>query len=203
MKTHTLLPLSLFVAVLPTSFACAEKAPLSVDELASQASAIVVARIDRIRVESEPSRFERGSGNSDWGIYLTLRVETIEKGNVSDEQLEARCFRIRSRSSMAGYLTPSGHHPVPAIGARVRVYLERENDSWSVVLPNGITSVEHANGLPGGSLHDAPEVTQLQSRKYTYVLPSEIWMLLIVLGSLMLLAGILLGRWFRTHRLRR
>ena len=101
-----------------------------------------------------------------------------------------------------GYVTPSGHHPIPAIGARVRVYLERGDDSWRVVLPNGITSVGHANDVSAGSLHDAPEVTQLRSRRYTYVLPIELWILLVFPGFPILLAGTFLGRWFRRRRLR-
>jgi hypothetical protein len=80
MKTHLLL--SLFAAVSLNSLAYAEKAPLSVGELQKQADAIIVATIEHVRVESEPSRFERALGNSDWGIYLTLRLETVEKGNV-------------------------------------------------------------------------------------------------------------------------
>jgi len=64
------------------STANAEKAPLSAEALQSEAQAIVVVTVEKIRIESEPSTFERGLGNSDWGIYLTLHVETVEKGDV-------------------------------------------------------------------------------------------------------------------------
>ncbi len=199
MKSRFLSLLSLYVALLLNSVVFAEKFPLTVDDLQSQADAIVVAIIEHIHIESEPSRFERAFGNSDWGIYLTLRSENIEKGNVSDEQLEARCFRIRSRRSLLGFVTPSGHHPIPGTGTRVRVYLEKENGSWSVVLPNGITSVENATELPGGNLQDATEVTQLRSRAFTYFLPMEIW----ILVGIPILVVTLLFRWFWRRRQRK
>jgi hypothetical protein len=174
MKTHILPLLSLLVVLLLNSLAFAEKAPLAIAELQNQADAIVVAVIKHIHIE-EPPLFKRAFGHSDWEIYLTFWLETVEKGNVSDKQLEARCFRIKSRKSLIGFLTPSGHHPIPGTGTRVRAYLEKENGSWNVVLPNGITSVENASGLPDGNLQDAKEVTQLRSPVFTYFLPMEIW----------------------------
>ena len=194
--------LSLFAVLLLNSSACAEKAPLTVDNLQSQADVVVVATIEHIRVESEPSRFERAFGNSDWGIYLTLKLETVEKGNVSDEQLEARCFRIRSRRSLREYLTPSGHHPIPGTGTRVRAYLENGKSAWNVVLPNGITSVDDVSGWPGGNLLDATEITQLRSRSFTYFLPIELWILVIFVGIPILLGVTLLVRWFSSRRQR-
>jgi hypothetical protein len=114
-------------------------------------------------------------------------------------QLEARCFRVKSRKSILETLTPSGHHPIPGNGTRVRVYLEKENGSWSVVLPNGITSVEDAGGFPGGNLQDATEVAQLRNRGYTYFLALEHWGCMFVLATLIILA-IVLTRWFITRR---
>jgi hypothetical protein len=182
MKTHFLV--SLFAAVSLNSLALAEKAPLSVEALQTQADAIVLATIQHIRVESEPSRFEPAIGNSDWGIYLTLRLETVEKGSVSGDELEVRCFRIRNRRS-AMTLEPSGHHPIPATGTRVRAYLEMRGNLWHVVLPNGLTPLD-------GKTQDAIEVTQLGNRAdtdtlplergYTYLLPIEIWILLLIVG---------------------
>ena len=201
MKTRYLLPLSLFAALLLNSVAFAEKAPLSAEELKRQADAVVVAAIEDIRVESERSRIERGFGNSDWGIYLTLRLKTVEKGNVSEDQVEARCFRIRSRRSLTEYLTPSGHHPIPGTGSLVRAYLEKEDGSWNVVLPNGITSVDEVNGRPRENLQDAVEVSQLRSRAYTFFFPMELWMLLIFVGLPILLGFTLLVRWFRRRQL--
>lgn len=194
MKTRFLPLQSLVVVLLLNSLAFAEKAPISVTELQDQADAIVVAIIEQIHTEAEPSRVERGFGNSDWGIYLTLRLETVEKGNVSDEQLEARCFRIKSRRSYFGFISPSGHHPIPETGTRVRVYLKRRNGLWSVVLPNGVTSVENGSGKPGGDLQDATEVTQLRSRRFTYFLPMETWILIGI--------PVLIGLWWRRRRKR-
>jgi hypothetical protein len=179
-----LFSLSLFVALLPFSLASAEIAPRPVDELKAQAGAIVVATVAQIRIEPEPSRFERGFGNSDWAIYLTLNVESVEKGDAPGNELEARCFRIRSRRSLTAYLTPSGHHPIPGTGTRVRAYLKNDDGAWNVVLPNGIAAVDDTSDLPGGSLPDAAQVAQLRNRAraFTFLLPLEIWMLLIVVG---------------------
>ena len=179
MRINFLPLVSLFVSVLLTSLVFAEKAPLSVEELKRQADAVVVATIKHIRVEAEPSRFDTGLGNSDWGIYLALKLEAVEKGGVLDGQLEARCFRIRLRRSLWEYLTPSGHHPIPGTGTRVRAYLAKGQNSWSVVLPNGITSANDVDDQPGGNLQDAFKVSQLRSRGFTYFFPIEIWILLI------------------------
>ena len=192
MKTCFLL--SLFASAMLNSPAFAEKAPLSVEALQKQADVIVVANIEHIRVESEPSRFEPALGNSNWGISLTLRVETVEKGNLADNQLEARCFRIRHRRSITEYLTPSGHHPIPARGTRVRAYLEGDDRSWRVVLPNGIVPLD-------GNAEDAPEVTQLRGRAYTYILPMELWGLFIVVGVLVVLCGTLIVRRHRRRQI--
>jgi hypothetical protein len=190
--------------MLVNAIAFAEKFPLSVDQLKSDADAIVVATIEGIRIESEPSRVERGFGNFDWGIYLTLAVKTVEKGEISDETIEARCFRIRSRRSFMEYVTPSGHHPIPETRTLVRTYLEKEGNTWSVMLPNGITSVSDVNDdWPVGNFEDATEVRQLRSLAYTFLLPMEIWMLLIVVGIPILLGSTLVVRWIRSRRVSR
>ena len=193
MKTQHFL-LSLFAALLLNGLAFADKAPLSLGDLQKQADVIVVATVEHIRVESEPSRFEPAFGNADWGIYLTLRLETVEKGNVSNDQLEARCFRIRHRRSVTEYFTPSGHDPIPATGTRVRAYLEKKDSSWHVVLPNGIVPVD-------GDAQDAIEVTQLGGRRYTYVLPWELWTLLILVGIPFGIGLALVVRWYRRRQL--
>ncbi len=197
MKMHFLVPPLILAVALLNSSAFAEKAPLSVDQLKTHADAIVVATIKDIRIESEPSRFEPGFGNSDWGIYLTLTVKQVEEGSISDENIEARCFRIRSRGSFTEDLTPSGHYPIPKIGTSVRTYLEKEGNLWRVVLPNGITSV---SGWPVGSLEDAAEVAQLRSLAFTFLLPMEIWLLLVVVGIPMLLTMPRFMRWAKRHR---
>jgi hypothetical protein len=189
--------LLLFLSVSLTTPAFAEKFPLTIAKLRSEADVIVVASVEHIRVESEPSQIERGFGNSDWGIYLTFKVEMVEKGDVLDEQLEARCFRIKSRKSSMEFLTPSGHHPIPGPGTRVRAYLEKENGLWRVVLPNGITSVESSNELPDSNLLDATKVTQLRSPAFTYIFPLEIWVVVVPV----IILGILLC-WFLSRRYR-
>ena len=76
MKTRFLSLLFLSSALLPNSLALAEKAPLTLDKLQNRADAIVVAIIEHIRVESEPSRYERGFGNSDCSKIPEARFQT-------------------------------------------------------------------------------------------------------------------------------
>jgi hypothetical protein len=180
----------LLAALLLNSVAFAEKPLLSVEELHDRADVIVVATIKHIRVKSEPSRFEPSPENSDWGIYLTLRLETIKMGGVSGDQLEARCFRIRHRKRFTESLTPSGHHPIPATGTRVRVYLEQIGPLWLVVLPNGIVCID-------GNAQEAREVAQLRNRANTDILSLETWVLLISIGISVLMCLALIVRWYR------
>lgn len=116
----------------------ADVAPASPEELRQRATLIVEGVIEGLRIGREPSEFEPGIGNSDWGIYLTLRVDRVLKAQAPAGPLVARCFRVRQRRSLWESLTPSGHHPIPGVGARVTAHLNGEDDAWRVVLPNGI-----------------------------------------------------------------
>jgi len=151
-----------------TAGARADVAPVSGEELERRATLVLEGRIEGIRISRESSEFEPGVGNTDWGIYLTLDVEKVVRGITQDGPLEARCFRVRQRRSLVESLTPSGHHPVPAVGTRVRAYLNGEAVAWRVVLPNGILALD-------GSLEDAPEVWALNRGGYTLGLPLELW----------------------------
>ena len=175
----------------------AEKAPLSVEALQQEASAIVVATIERIRVQTEEAEFGKAFGNWDWGIYLTLRTEAVVKGPEGEDlvpgRLEVRCFRIKSRRNMWGYLAPSGHSPIPETGSRVKVYLEHRKQGWSVVLPNGIVPLSAAGQPLGQSVPDAQRIAGLRSLMYTWLLPLEAWPPLLVSGVMVVLCV----RWLR------
>lgn len=183
----------LILAVLCPTPLHAEKAPSSIEELKLEANAIVIGTIHDIRIETEPSEFESGSGNMDWGIYLSLAIDSIEKGSLSpDPLIEARCFRIQYRTSMLEYLTPSGHSPIPSIGTHVRAYLAKNEMGWSVLLPNGIEVLS-------GKSDDAPEIAALNSRAYTYWLPIEAWFLLTVVIAASSVVSIILRRVRNRH----
>ena len=177
--------------------AMADKAPLSAEGLRNEADLVVVATIEKIRIETEASQFE-GAGNWDWGIYLTFRVESIEKGDFEGDSLEAKCFRIKSRRSAYEYLTPTGHYPIPETGTRVKAFLERAGSSWDVILPNGLAPISADGNESSKRLPEAKQVHQLRSLTYTYLLPIEGWLLLIAIGIPLLLCI----RWFwrRNHR---
>lgn len=197
-RFHRVRPMPRYVWFLVLAIFCptplhAEKAPSSIEELRLEATAIVIGTIHDIRIESEPSEFETGGGNKDWGIYLTLIIESAEKGAISPGQLiETRCFRIQYRTSMLEYLTPSGHSPIPSIGTHVRAYLAKNEMGWSVLLPNGIEVLS-------GKSDDAPEIAALNSRAYTYWLPIEAWFLLTVVIAASSVVSIILRRVRNRH----
>ena len=186
----------MLVAICGAVETSAEIAPQSLSRL-RQSELIVVGTIKEIRIQSERSRIERGFGNYDWGIYLTLGIDAVEKGQVESAEIKFRCFRIKSRRSAAEYLTPSGHRPIPGIGTRVRVYLNGKNQGWTAVLPNGITSPEANDDdrvWSGDGLTDAAELSQLRSLSYTFLLPLELWGVLVVFGVPVAIISILLRR---------
>ena len=92
----------------------AEKAPLSVEALQQEASAIVVATIERIRGQTEEAEFGKAFGNWDWGIYLTLPTESVvkrpESENLLEDGIQARCFRINRDAARRGISHPRGMH---------------------------------------------------------------------------------------------
>ena len=173
MNKHLLILVALpLYSSLPAS---AEIFPLPAERLHGEADAIVIATVQSIRIQSEPATFDRAFGNSDWGIYLTLKVESVERGTVAGHTLEARCFRTRMRRFLGEYATPSGHHPIPEAGTRVKAFLKQNSSGWSVVLPNGLEPI-------GGTGSDAETVSSLSSRRFTYLLPLEVWLVLLVLS---------------------
>jgi hypothetical protein len=66
----------------------------------------------------------------------------------------------------------------------VRAYLTKDGGLWNIVLPNGITSDEETSGQLDGSFQDATQVAQLrnQGRRYTLLLPLELWIPLFVVA---------------------
>ena len=170
----------LLVAAFLAQDARAEIAPRTLGEL-QQSELIVIGTIEEIRIEAERSRIERAFGNYDWGIYIKLRVEAVEKGQLDGTEVDFRCFRIKSRRSAAEYLTPSGHRPIPGVGTRVRVHLNAAKSDWGAALPNGITMpyAPDENVWSDDRLSDAAEVLELRSLMYTYVLPLELWGILL------------------------
>ena len=165
----------------------AAKKPLALNEL-QKSDLIVVGTIRQIRIESEPSY---GLGNYDWGIYVTLAVEKVEKGELTDTEIEFRCFRIKQRRSLSGYIAPSGHRPIPGTGTTIRAYLKGGKPTWFAALPNGITASDandDASVRFDPRLTDAAEIGGLRSRRYTYFLPLELWGFMFVVVSLTILA---------------
>jgi hypothetical protein len=152
----------------------AERSPLGPAELAQESDLILVGRILDLKVGVERSHIETGFGNYDWAIDLTLRIQSIEKGQYdSTDPIVVRCFRIKSRKAMVGYVSVSGNHPIPEVGEEVRAYLYRQGGLWRVVFPNGLGPVSSQIRLP-----DAAAIPASSSRAFTYWLPVEGWICL-------------------------
>ena len=204
MRSSSLAIVALAAVTCSTNPAQAEIAPRSLDQL-EESELIVVGTIKQIRIESERSQIERGFGNYDWGIYVTLAIESVEKGQLADTEIEFRCFRIKSRRSAMEYFTPSGHRPIPGTGTRVRVYLYGEKPNWSPVLPNGITppdANDDESVWPDGRLTDASEIRELGSLLYTYVLPLELWGILVIVVAPVAIVATVFIRRFRRRKTR-
>jgi hypothetical protein len=120
----------------------AERAPLGSEQLLKEATLVVVGQIANLAIGTERSHVERGVGNYDWAIDLTILVTAIEKGTLApSNQVVARCFRIKSRKSMAEYGSVSGNHPIPGVGSTVRAHLYQDDGQWRVIFPNGLAAV--------------------------------------------------------------
>jgi len=172
----------------------AEVAPRSAGQLAGYSDLIVTGEVVDLTVTSERSRIESGFGNYDWIVALKIWVDGVEKGDGPEGQfLTAYCFRVKSRKSLLEFLSPSGHHPIPGAGAKVRAYLAQADSRWHVVLPNGLQSVDENTELA-----DAPEVEAL-SCGFTYLLPLGAWILIAILG-LLIFATVRLVRFVRKRR---
>lgn len=204
MRSSSLAIVAVVAVICLTNPAQAEIAPRSLEQL-EEAELIVVGTIKQIRIESEHSQIERAFGNYDWGIYVTLAIESVERGQLADAEIEFRCFRIKSRRSAMEYFTPSGHRPIPGTGTRVRVYLSGAKPNWSPVLPNGITSPDATGDesvWQDGRLTDASEIRELESLRYTYVLPLELWRILVfVVAPVAIVATVFIPR-FTRHKTR-
>jgi hypothetical protein len=161
-------------------------------------------------VRIERSSIEDGFGNFDWGVYLTLRVQTVAKGDgvTAGDRVVARCFVIKSRKSQLEYVSLQSHYPIPAVGQTVRAHLDRDWElpsnprsfvQYFVEPPNGFTAVD------GAGLVTSEAVDKLYSRRmpFTYLLPLELWilgplLLAMVAGCVCLVLNI--RRWFIGRR---
>ncbi|MGY8749144.1 MAG: hypothetical protein ACKVHR_13950 [Pirellulales bacterium] len=180
-------------AVLPALFVCimfsvfpaslqADIPPQSLEQL-NAAEIIVVGTIKRIRIETERSSIETAFGNYDWGIYLTLSIIRVEKGELKGPEVVLRCFRTKSRRSVVEGISIRGHDPIPGVGTKVRVYLNKESKKWTPVIPNGFTAPtaddDSSVGFDHGFL-EAAELVELRAPVFTFIIPIELWGMLLV-----------------------
>lgn len=173
----------------------AERAPLPPARLVEESDLVLVGQILALKVGTERSHVESGFGNYDWAIDLTLKIQSIEKGQFDQsDTIVVRCFRIKSRKSATEYLSVSGNHPIPDVGAGVRAHLYRQGGLWRVVFPNGLAPVP--DHVP---LADAAVIRALSSRAFTYWLPVELWICIAVVGMVLLLSLRLIKRFRRRH----
>ena len=60
----------------------AERAPLPESQLVEEADLIVTGEIADLRVTTERSEIEQGFGNYDWAIYVTIKIDELQSGDV-------------------------------------------------------------------------------------------------------------------------
>jgi len=162
----------------------AERAPLTAAELIDASDLVVVGEITDIEIGTERSHIERGFGNYDYAIDLTFRISNIEKRVFErSETIVVRCFRIKLRKSVMEYFTSSGNRPIPGVGMSVRAHLYKDDGLWRVVFPNGLASLSE-----DVEVTDAEVIRQLKrGRGFTYLLPLELWIPILVMGVLLLI----------------
>ena len=73
-------------------------------KLFAESDVVVVAEVTKIKIVKERARIEPGFGNYDWAIYLTLRVQEVEKRarGATDEVGEMRASAARARKVSSG-----------------------------------------------------------------------------------------------------
>ena len=169
-STGVFAALTLFTAMVDVN---AARIPRSPAQLLAEADLVVVAEVTEIKIQSERSRVESGVGNYDWGVYHSLRVREVEKGDSAKagEEIVARCFVVQLRKSAMEYIGPQSHTPIPETRQIVRAYLLCVGDSYTVVHPNGYASTD------GTPLVQSAAVKQLRRGGYTYGLPLELWII--------------------------
>ena len=178
------------IAAVATVLTCpycsrADKAPLNPEQLSKQARLIIEGVVTDLDISKAAPHLDGGRADTDWAIKLTLRVNQVRQGNYTEPSLTLGCFRLRTRTSAYGFMTVTGHHPIPPFGARVVVYAERAGGNWRPLIPNGIQPLD-----PEQTLSDAAEVTSLPAPTFTFLLSLEMWTLLAVV-----LSGALIVRW--------
>jgi hypothetical protein len=163
--------------------------PKSPERLQQYADLIVVGQIEKLRIETERVGGGPVFGNCDWAIYLTIKVDSVEKGTFLQDRLEARCRKVKSRRSVFTYYgSMSGNYPIPDAGTHVRAYLRCIPDSLNVIIPNGLASPD-----PDSKLVHASQLKQLRGRvRYTFIFPVEIWLLILIIAGIpTIMVGIL------------
>ena len=175
---HFLLASTLFAA----------KPPLNSAQLIEESDLVIVAQIINLEIGTERSHVERGFGNYDWAIDLTLKMTEVEKGLFEQsDTIVVRYFRIKSRKSMLECLSLSGNHPILPVGTSVRAHLYKNDRLWRVVLPNGLVPLSyHAE-----SAHAEVE-RQIKSARFTYLLPLELWLLILIVIVLVVVIVIII-----------
>jgi hypothetical protein len=123
----------------------AERAPLPPARLVEESDLVLTGQILAHKIGTESSHVQSGFGNYDWAIDLTLKIQSVEKGEKGrfDQSvtLIVRCFRMKTRKSIGEFESVSGNHPIPDVGAGVRAHLYRQGELWRVVFPNGLAPV--------------------------------------------------------------
>jgi len=140
--------LSLVMMAVGMSGMHADVAPRRLAQLQESATDIIVGNLTRLVIDEEPQT----NGYTNLNLRYTVEVISVEKGSrisVGDE-IEVLAWRWKERKR--DEIGDHGHHPTPATGQVVRVYLSGR----SVLHPNGFASPDAVDVATDGE-RDQPQ----------------------------------------------
>ncbi len=141
MKRFTI-SLLLFAASCLPAFAALP--PLSSEEQAANAEAIIVGEVDAADVDIEGSL-----RHSIYRVKLSVTVGTVEKGAdiiKPSQKLTVHCWRLRKAQN--GWAGPTGQNNIPGEGTDFRAWLKRnEAGEWEALEPNGFSITGNSGEL--------------------------------------------------------
>ena len=161
---------------------------LSPSQLRSSADTMVTGRVVSSTVCIE--RSDHGPGNYDHVVYTEVEVAEVMFSIVGvqvGETIKLRSQLARSRRGLLQMDRIDSHYPIPDKGQLVTCHSYSNGVDNIVVYPNGFLS---ADGTP---INEPGDIVDLRDRgvSYTYFLPVEIWIVLILLSGIMVILFVL------------
>ena len=130
--------LALAALVLLPAHSRADTMPAMPEELAARAALVITGQVLSHREEDQ----EQKDGSVIRTVTLTVKVETVEKGDAKPgDEIQASCWTV-VRLPREGRLYDGGHFTIPGDGGRAKFYLGGGGGHWSVLFPNGVERLD-------------------------------------------------------------